>query len=417
MTKVFISYRRDDSADVTGRIFDHLATHFKEKIVFQDVNTIPLGQDFRDVIQKAVEGCQVLLAVIGPNWLTVKGEDGKRRLDNPTDFIRLEIEVALRRQIPVIPILVGKATMAKPDQLPLTLQPLAYRHGLQVRSDLDFRRDMDRLIEGIIKELDEKNPTTGEGGKKTRDSTELKYQENEANGTHTHQEGNWVGQLEDGQKSNLPGQSHHEVFWIMVGIVLGIAVTVFGVYADSRIVTSKGGLGHQETALKSLIPPPVEVVHRLEQEVRKAFENAKFSGKITRSDRWDLEAKDGSLNIIKLTLVPPKDEATNYWQVDIEALAFCSTKLKVWDQATPGIIGREYVPHYPICAAVMAITLRLEANNTTIMKNEITTLSSERFEISSQDSYSEVITNSVRKSILEKLPTAWKAIHPTPPEH
>ncbi len=154
MTRVFISYRRDDSADITGRIFDRLRAHFDKQILFRDVDVIPFGSDFRQVIRKAVEDCQVLLAVIGPTWLNIATEDGNRQLDDPGDFVRLEIETALKRDIPVIPILVGKAAMPEVNQLPDSLQPLVFRNGLEVRSGPDFHRDVDTLIRGLTGLLD-----------------------------------------------------------------------------------------------------------------------------------------------------------------------------------------------------------------------------------------------------------------------
>jgi hypothetical protein len=149
MTRIFICYRRDDSADITGRIFEHLRAHFDKSVLFRDVDVIPFGSDFRQVIRKAVEDCQVLLAVIGPTWLNIAAKTGTRRLDDPHDFVRLEIETALKRNIPVIPVLVGKAAMPEPDQLPDSLQPLVFRHGLEVRRDPDFHRDVDTLIRGL----------------------------------------------------------------------------------------------------------------------------------------------------------------------------------------------------------------------------------------------------------------------------
>jgi hypothetical protein len=149
MPRVFISYRRDDSADVTGRIFDRLRAHFGRKVLFRDVDAIPLGRDFRDVIREAVEACEVLLAVIGPVWANVRDEGGGRRIDDATDFVRLEIETALQRDIPVIPLLVGGSSMSRPETLPQSLRLLAFRSGMEVRRDPDFHTDMGRLIRGL----------------------------------------------------------------------------------------------------------------------------------------------------------------------------------------------------------------------------------------------------------------------------
>jgi formylglycine-generating enzyme required for sulfatase activity len=148
-TSIFISYRRVDSSDVTGRIYDRLVAAFDRNSVFKDVDSIPFGVDFREHLDGAVSQCQVCLVVVGRTWLEAKDEAGRRRLDSTQDFVRIEIESALKRKIPVIPVLVGGASMPGPEQLPLSLEPLAYRNGAQVRSDPDFHRDMDRLIAGI----------------------------------------------------------------------------------------------------------------------------------------------------------------------------------------------------------------------------------------------------------------------------
>jgi TIR domain len=145
MQNIFVSYRREDSSDVTGRIFDHLRTAFGEEHLFKDVDSIPLGTDFREVISAAVQKCDVLLVVIGEKWLEVKDETGGRRIDNPDDYVRLEISSALDRNIPVIPVLVGRATIPTQESLPAPLQRLAFRNALYVRPDPDFHNDIERL--------------------------------------------------------------------------------------------------------------------------------------------------------------------------------------------------------------------------------------------------------------------------------
>jgi hypothetical protein len=144
--KIFISYRRQDSMHQTGRIYDRLEARFGAEAVFKDVDSIPLGVDFRTVLANEVPRCDVVLVVIGDQWLNVVDAAGKRRLDDPGDFVRIEIELALARGVPVIPLLVGKAGMPSDQQLPPSLKPLAFRNATVIRPDPDFRRDMDRLI-------------------------------------------------------------------------------------------------------------------------------------------------------------------------------------------------------------------------------------------------------------------------------
>ncbi|HET9906628.1 MAG TPA: toll/interleukin-1 receptor domain-containing protein [Anaerolineales bacterium] len=147
--KIFISYRRSDSADVTGRIYDRLVEQFGKSAIFKDVHSIPPGIDFREHLGKAVGKCKIFLVIIGDQWLEVTDAKGKKRLKDPDDFVRIEIESALQRDIPIIPLLVRGATMPAEAKLPRTLRELAFRNGIPVRADPDFHRDMDRLIEAV----------------------------------------------------------------------------------------------------------------------------------------------------------------------------------------------------------------------------------------------------------------------------
>ncbi len=149
MTSIFVSYRREDSRHQTGRLHDRLVTYFGLPQVFKDVDSIPLGSDFRRVLSDRVAACDVFLAVIGDGWLTAVGKNGNRRLDDPADYVRIEIETALHRKIPVIPVLVGTSGVPRGPELPESLRELAYRNAIRVRPDPDFHKDVDRLIRGI----------------------------------------------------------------------------------------------------------------------------------------------------------------------------------------------------------------------------------------------------------------------------
>lgn len=146
---IFISYRRKDSADLVGRIYDRLVEYFGREMIFKDVNSIPLGIDFKEYLNKAVGNCSALLTVIGDRWLEKDASTGKTRLENPEDFVRMEIEAALERTIPVIPLLVRGAMVPSADDLPTSLKKLHYQNGIQIRSDPDFHHDMDRLIKAL----------------------------------------------------------------------------------------------------------------------------------------------------------------------------------------------------------------------------------------------------------------------------
>lgn len=127
---IFVSYRRDDAAYPAGWLVDRLVGRFGASRVFKDVDSIQLGDDFVEDIMAAVGSCVVLLAVIGVGWLTATGEDGRRRLNDPGDFVRLEIEAALARDVRVIPVLVNGAPMPRAADLPASLEGLARRQAL-----------------------------------------------------------------------------------------------------------------------------------------------------------------------------------------------------------------------------------------------------------------------------------------------
>ncbi len=155
MSKFFISYRRNDSADVSGRLHEKLVGHFGPGSVFMDIDAMLLGRDFRKQIADAVNQCDVLLAVIGDHWLDATHQDGPkkgtRRLDDPEDWVRIEIAAALARvDLPVVPLLVGhQAAMPRAADLPEDLKELSFRHGTAVRSGEDFQGQVERLIRGL----------------------------------------------------------------------------------------------------------------------------------------------------------------------------------------------------------------------------------------------------------------------------
>jgi hypothetical protein len=158
---VFICYRRGDSAAHAGRLADALTDRFGANSVFMDVDTIEPGVDFMEEIDRAVGHCDVLIALIGPNWLGAADSKG-RRLDNPHDLVRLEIEAALERNIRVIPALVGGAGMPNPEELPDKLAGLARRNAVEL-SDRRFRTDAQLLFATLDKIAAQKPVPAGAG--------------------------------------------------------------------------------------------------------------------------------------------------------------------------------------------------------------------------------------------------------------
>jgi hypothetical protein len=152
--RIFISYRREESAYPAGWLFDRLAQHFGRGQVFKDLDSIQLGDDFVEVITAAVASCDVLLALIGDRWLTLTGPDGRRRLDDPDDFVRLEIEVALNHNVRVVPVLVEGARMPQAADLPGSLARLERLQALELSpSRFDF--DTGRLLRSLDRSLAE----------------------------------------------------------------------------------------------------------------------------------------------------------------------------------------------------------------------------------------------------------------------
>jgi hypothetical protein len=150
MARVAISYRREDSAGITGRIFDRLNEHYRgydaegHGIVFMDYDSIPIGIDFRQHIRKALDTCDVLLVIIGPRWA---GDDhaGGNRIMQSNDWVRIEVETALKKEIPVVPVLIDRTPMPDAEKLPEALRDLAYRQAVVIDSQIDFNAHVERL--------------------------------------------------------------------------------------------------------------------------------------------------------------------------------------------------------------------------------------------------------------------------------
>ncbi len=148
MGGIFISYRRGDSEGQARALSIELARYVGEGSVFMDVDSIALGRDFRQALHERLESCDALLALIGPGWLDVKDGAGKRRLEDPADYVRQEIAVALVRNIPVTPVLVQGAAMPAPERLPHDLKDLSFRNGFEL-SHTRWHSDVRELAERL----------------------------------------------------------------------------------------------------------------------------------------------------------------------------------------------------------------------------------------------------------------------------
>ncbi|MGE7472003.1 toll/interleukin-1 receptor domain-containing protein [Bosea sp. NPDC003192] len=145
MSKVFICYRRSDAPDAVDRITDRLSKSLSRGELFRDVNSIPFGSDLRRQIENSLKQCKIFLLVIGPDWLNALNKIGGRRIDDPADFVRIEIETAISLRLIIIPILIGDANMPVETDLPASMKEIPYLLALRIRRDPDFDTDIEKL--------------------------------------------------------------------------------------------------------------------------------------------------------------------------------------------------------------------------------------------------------------------------------
>jgi len=162
LSQIFISYRRQDQSHAAGRLFGELASLIGADRIFMDVDAIPLGVDFVEVLEQKVATCEVLLAVIGSGWLNATDDVGCRRLDRSDDFVRIEIASALRRNIPMVPVLMDGAQMPEAKDLPDDLKPLARRQAT-VLSHRGFRKDVEHLVRKLALRLPDQSKSSRSG--------------------------------------------------------------------------------------------------------------------------------------------------------------------------------------------------------------------------------------------------------------
>jgi hypothetical protein len=148
MSRIFVSYRRQDRAGHAGRVYDHLRAYFGSGRVFMDVEGIDPGVDFTKVLDERIAHAETVVAVIGPDWISARGPDGQRRIENEGDYVRRELAGALAKSVEVIPVLVAGAEIPRPDELPEDLAGLALRQ-MYVLNDAAFEASIARLIQGV----------------------------------------------------------------------------------------------------------------------------------------------------------------------------------------------------------------------------------------------------------------------------
>lgn len=156
--KIYMSYRRKDAGAHAGRLADRLIAHFGKDSVLSDA--LALHGDLRDAIEREVRRADVVLVLMGRSWLHARNDDGERCLDSPSDFVRIEIECALRRDEVIIPVLVDEARMPSAEQMPDSLAAIIRRQGVSLGTDPDYHEDVDRLIGSIERLAARSHPTT-----------------------------------------------------------------------------------------------------------------------------------------------------------------------------------------------------------------------------------------------------------------
>ncbi|MCP5080261.1 MAG: toll/interleukin-1 receptor domain-containing protein [Alphaproteobacteria bacterium] len=152
--KTFVSYRRSDSPGSVRQLCAILKKRLYPRDIFIDIDGIAPGSDFTEILDKSLNDCGAFLVIIGPHWLDERDHEGKRRLDNEDDYVRLEVATALRRNIPVIPVLVDGAELPTEDRLPLDLRPLVHRQTLEL-SHQSFDQDARHLAQKVKEVLPE----------------------------------------------------------------------------------------------------------------------------------------------------------------------------------------------------------------------------------------------------------------------
>ena len=163
MATIFVSYRRQDSPYVAAVLKDRFERQFGEQSVFLDIDNIPIGADFREHIDLAVQQCDVMLVLIGDVWLRVMPGKERNRLFEPRDFVRAEIEAAFRRAIPIVPVLVEDAEMPSAEDVPESIQELIYRNSPELRAGRDFNSHFDSFGRGARPDVEAANQNQRNG--------------------------------------------------------------------------------------------------------------------------------------------------------------------------------------------------------------------------------------------------------------
>lgn len=294
MKRVFVSYRRNDDPYAATLIYDRLKAKFGEESVYFDVDAIPAGIDFRKHIQEAVEKCDVLLVIIGDKWLELNAA-GQSRLENPSDFVRIEVETALRRGVPVIPVPVGSARIPRESELPEAISDLAYRNAREVRPGASFQGHVDRLISGIENLESRPSAYTEEpprGGKQQADKPSI---DQPTSGIE--ERSGLLAPKPDPRTQSQPPEptgrmSIRWVWAVLPAAVIAIVVEYFAFQANTRHVGSR-----YDQSLHDLITR--SNTHRIQEVLRVNINSFKISW-LKDSERFAALPFGGAVSIVDL---------------------------------------------------------------------------------------------------------------------
>ena len=220
---IFISYRRDDTAGYAGRLYDRLLARYGPERVFIDIDTIRPGHDFASDIAQALSDCVACVVLIGARWGSITQIDGERRLEDPTDFVRLEVATAIRRGITVIPVLVENASPPSASSLPEELRVLAGRQAIELSSQR-WNYDVGRLI----LTLDEILGRQAEAPPAAESSSEQKTREE----TLSLETRRTVPEPASRSRSREP---RRRLSRVLVSVVVAIVLTLFGIVGWVRV--------------------------------------------------------------------------------------------------------------------------------------------------------------------------------------
>jgi len=337
---IFISYRRDDSAGYAGRLYDRLAAHFGADRVFMDVEGIEPGTDFVVAIEKAVASCRVLIVLIGDEWLSVTDAAGRRRLDDPHDFIRLETSTALTRDIRVVPVLLDGTPMPPVDALPRELQALVRRQAVELTHKQweATSGELIRTLEKILNTTPEAPPPAPEAAPPADAAVEIQAPPEPQASAPV------IGMHRDSRPttSQPPARRSRMPVWLGLGAVLLAAgawmLSTVAFKGESRISVSPTdvqGSGQVSISRQPSAPPPADTAAPVAPQLAASADQLDF-GKLDvgaqKTLEWHLSNTGGEE---AQTVIALRGPDANQYQLPVET---CSGGIRANSSCSVSIV-------------------------------------------------------------------------------